>query len=106
MSLLLEKTYILLNQTLMFGSCSQIQDWSGRKGCNLISISSYFNNMKPAKHLHLVYLVRRGPNFTHFMINYMSDCGEAYFPAVCHEEGMTIDKENINANTNLLLELQ
>jgi hypothetical protein len=36
----------------------------------------------------------------------MSDCGEANLPAVCHEEDMTIDKENINANANLLLELQ
>jgi hypothetical protein len=36
----------------------------------------------------------------------MSDCGEAYFPAVHHEKDMTIDKENIGANSNLLLELQ
>jgi hypothetical protein len=36
----------------------------------------------------------------------MSDGGEAYFPTVRHKEDMTIDKENINANANLLLELQ
>jgi hypothetical protein len=74
MSLLLEKTNIPLNHTRMFGSSSQIQDWSGREGCNLIrdpsklSVTSYFNNMKPAKHIHLVYLVHRGPNFTHLII--------------------------------------
>jgi hypothetical protein len=36
----------------------------------------------------------------------MSDSCEAYFLAVCHKEDMTIDKENINANANLLLGLQ
>jgi hypothetical protein len=36
----------------------------------------------------------------------MSDSGEAYFPAVHHKEDITIDKENIGANANLLLELQ
>jgi hypothetical protein len=39
------------------------------------------------------WLIRRG------------NCSEAYFPAVHHEEDMTIDKENIDANANLLLEL-
>ena len=112
MSLLLEKMNILFHQTYMFGSCSQIQDWSGREGCDLIynpsklSITSYFNNMKPATHIHLVYLVHQGPNLTHFVINQMSDDCEAYFPAVLHKEDMTIDKENIDANANLLLELQ
>jgi hypothetical protein len=36
----------------------------------------------------------------------MSDGCEAYFSAVGHKEDMTIDKENIDANANLLLELQ
>jgi hypothetical protein len=36
----------------------------------------------------------------------MSDGCEAYFPAVRHKKDMTIDKENIDANANLLLELQ
>jgi hypothetical protein len=36
----------------------------------------------------------------------MSDSCEAYFTAEHHKEDMTIDKENINANANLLLELQ
>jgi hypothetical protein len=36
----------------------------------------------------------------------MSDGCEAYFPAAHHKEDMTNDKENINANANLLLELQ
>jgi hypothetical protein len=53
-----------------------------------------------------VYLMHRGPNLTHFVINQMSDGCEAYFPAVRHKEDMTIDKENINANANRLLELQ
>ncbi len=50
--------------------------------------------------------MHRGPNLTHFVINQMSDGCEAYFPAVRHKEDMTIDKENINANANRLLELQ
>ena len=83
--------------------------WQER--CNLIrnpsklSITSYFNNMKPAKHIHLVYLVHCGPNFTYFMIDKMSDCGKANLPAVHHKEDMPIDKENINTNEHLLLEL-
>jgi hypothetical protein len=40
------------------------------------------------------------------MINQMSDHCEANLPALHHEENMTIDKENIDANANLLLELQ
>jgi hypothetical protein len=36
----------------------------------------------------------------------MSECGKAYFPAIFHKEYMTIDKENIDANAILLLELQ
>jgi hypothetical protein len=36
----------------------------------------------------------------------MSACGEAYFPTVHQKEDMTIDKENIDANVDLLLELQ
>jgi hypothetical protein len=84
----------------MLGCCGQILDRIGRERCNLIrypsklSITSYFNNMKPAKHIHLVYLVHCGPNFTHFMIDKMSD-----------KEDMPIDKENINTNADLLLEL-
>ncbi len=71
-----------------------------------LSITSYFNNMKPAKHIHLDYLVHRGPNLTCFVANQMRDGREAYFPAEHHKEDMTIDKENINANADLLLELQ
>jgi hypothetical protein len=36
----------------------------------------------------------------------MSEGCEAYFPAERHKEDMTIDKENTDANANLLLELQ
>jgi hypothetical protein len=36
----------------------------------------------------------------------MSDGCKACFPAVPHKEDMTIDKENIDANADLLLELQ
>ena len=71
-----------------------------------LSITSYLNYMKPAKHIHLAYLVHCGPNLTHFVINQMSDGCKANFPAVHHKEDMTIDKENIDANSNLLLELQ
>jgi hypothetical protein len=71
-----------------------------------LSVTSYFNNVKPTKHMHLVYLVHHDPNFTHFMIDQVSDCGEANLPAVCYKEDMTIDKENINAYANLLLELK
>jgi hypothetical protein len=51
--------------------------------------------------------VHHGPNLTHFVINQMSDGCEAYFPAVSHKEDMTtFDKDHIDANVNLLLELQ
>jgi hypothetical protein len=50
--------------------------------------------------------VHCSPNLTPFVINQMSDSCELYFPAVRHKEDMTIDKENIDANANLLLELQ
>jgi hypothetical protein len=70
-----------------------------------LSITSYLNYMKPAKHIHLAYLVHCVPNLTHFVINQMSGC-KTYFPAVRHKGDMTIDKENIDANPNLLLELQ
>jgi hypothetical protein len=39
------------------------------------------------------------------MIDKMSDCGKADLPTVCHKEDMPIDKENINNNAHLLLEL-
>ncbi len=61
--------------------------------------------MKPAKHIHLVNLVHCIPNFTHFTIDEMSDCCKANLPAVHHKEDMPIDKENINTNADLLLEL-
>ncbi len=98
-SLLLQKTNIAFNQTHMLGCCGRIQDRIGRERCNLIrdssklSITSYFNNMKPAKHIHLVYLVHCSPNFTHFMIDKkMSDCGKENLPVVRHREDMPIDK--------------
>jgi hypothetical protein len=49
--------------------------------------------MKPAKHLHLVYLVHCIPNFSHFVIDKMSDCGKAKLPAVRHKEDMPIGKK-------------
>ena len=70
---------ITFNQTNMFQSCSQIQDWIGREGCYLVcnpsklSIASYFNNMRPTKHIHLVYLVHCGPNVNHLMIDEVSN---------------------------------
>jgi hypothetical protein len=105
----LQKTIIMLNQTNMFRSCGQIQHWIGWEGCYLIcdpsklSITSNFNNMKPAKHMHLVYLVHRSPNFKHLMIDEVSNSGKADHPAIHHKEDMAIDKEDINANVNLLL---
>jgi hypothetical protein len=36
----------------------------------------------------------------------MSDCGKANFSAVPHREDMTIDKESIDANAKILLDLQ
>jgi hypothetical protein len=56
--------------------------------------------------MHLVYLVHHGPNFTHFMIYQVSDCGKTNLPAVCHKENVTIHKENIDANANILLGLK
>jgi hypothetical protein len=40
------------------------------------------------------------------MFDEVSDCGKTDLPAVHHKEDMPIDKENILANTNLLLELK
>ncbi len=54
-----------------------------------------------AKHIHLVYLVHRSPNLTHFVVNQINDDCEAYFPAEHHKKDITIDKENIDANANL-----
>jgi hypothetical protein len=50
--------------------------------------------------------VHPGSNLTHFVIDQMRDGCEVYYPAVHHKEDMTIKKENIDANANLLLELQ
>jgi hypothetical protein len=83
-------------------------DWSGGMLLDLqskLSIASYFNNMKPTKHIHLVYLVHRGPNFNHLVIDEVSNSGKADHPAICPKEDMTIHKEDINANKDLLLEL-
>jgi hypothetical protein len=54
--------------------------------------------------MHLVYLVHRGPNFNHLVIDEVRN-GKADHPAICHKEDMAIYKENINANADLLLEL-
>jgi len=110
-SLFFLKTNITFNQTNMFRSCVQIQHSIGRVGGYLIcdpsklSITSNFNNMKPVKHMHLVYLVHCGPNFNHLVIDEMSNSGKANHPAIRHKEAMSIDKENINANPDLMLEL-
>jgi hypothetical protein len=70
-----------------------------------LSIARYFNNVKPIKHIHLVYLVHCGPNFHYFVIDEVGHSGKAYHPAIHYKEDMSIDKEDINANANLLLEL-
>jgi hypothetical protein len=102
---------IMFNQTNIFQSCNQIQDWIGQDGCYLIcnpsklSIANYFNNMKSMKHIHLVYLVHCGLNFNHLVIDEVSNSGKADHPAIHHKEDMSIDKEDIDANVDLLLEL-
>ncbi len=70
-----------------------------------LSIASYFNNMKSTKHIHLVYFVHCGPNFNHLVIDEVSNSGKADHPAICHKEDMSIDKEDIYVNADLLLEL-
>ncbi len=70
-----------------------------------LSITGNFNNMKPAEHINVVYLVHCGPNFNHLVIDEVSNSGKADHPAIRHEEDMVIDKENINADLDLLLEL-
>jgi hypothetical protein len=74
--------------------------------CDLskLSIASYFNNMKPTK-LHLVYLVHCSPNFNNLVIDEVSNSGKADHPAIRHKEDKSIDKEDIDANADLLLEL-
>jgi hypothetical protein len=49
--------------------------------------------------------VHCGLNFNHFVIDEVCHSCKAYHPAICHKEDMAIDKEDINANANLLLEL-
>ncbi len=111
MSLFFQKTNIMFDQTSMFQSCGQIQDWIGGEGCYLIcdpsklSIASYFNNMKSLKHIHLVYLVHCSSNFNHLVIDEVNNSGKADHPAIRHKEDMFIDEEDIDANADLLLEL-
>ena len=64
-----------------------------------------FQHVEPLKHIHLVYLVHRGTIFNHLVIDEVCHSCEAYHPAICHEEDTAIDKEDINANPNLPLEL-
>ncbi len=84
-------------------------DWSGGMLLDLrqsrLFIASYFNNMKPTKHIHLVYLVHCSPNFNYLVIDQVSSSGKADHPAIHHKEDMSIDKEDINVNVDLLLEL-
>jgi hypothetical protein len=49
--------------------------------------------------------VHRGPNFNHLVIDEVSNSGKADDPAIRHKEDMSIDKEDIDANADLLLEL-
>jgi hypothetical protein len=49
--------------------------------------------------------VHRGPNFNHLVIDEVCHSRKANHPAIGHEEDMAIDKEDINANPNLPLEL-
>ena len=70
-----------------------------------LSITSYFNNVEPTKHINLLYLVHCGPNFHSFVIDEVGHSVKAYHPVIRHKEEMSIDKEDINANANLLLEL-
>ncbi len=65
-----------------------------------LSIASYFNNMKPTKHIHLVYLVHHGLNFNHLVVDEVSNSGKADHPAICHKEDMSIDKDDIDANAD------
>ncbi len=49
--------------------------------------------------------MHRGPNFYHLVIEEVSNSGKADHPAIHHKEDMSIDKEDIDANVDLLLEL-
>ncbi len=49
--------------------------------------------------------MHRGPNFNHLVIDEVSNSGKADDPAIRHKEDMSIDKEDIDANADLLLEL-
>jgi hypothetical protein len=46
-----------------------------------------------------------GPDLIHLAIDKMSHSCKADLPAIRHKEDMTIDKEDINGNADLLLEL-
>ena len=61
--------------------------------------------MKTAKHIHLVYLMHHSPTFNRLVIDEVSNTGKADHLAIQHKEDMSIDKEDINANVDLLLEL-
>ena len=49
--------------------------------------------------------MHRGPNPIHHVIDKMSHSSKADPPAQRHKEDMPIDKEYINGNVDLLLEL-
>jgi hypothetical protein len=49
--------------------------------------------------------MHRGPNPIHLAIDKMSHSSKAELPAIHHKEDLTIDKEYINGNADLLLEL-
>jgi hypothetical protein len=49
--------------------------------------------------------MHRGPNPIHLAIDKMSHSSKADLPAIRHKEDLPIDKEYINGNADLLLEL-
>jgi hypothetical protein len=49
--------------------------------------------------------VHHGSNFNQHEIDEVSHSGKADHPAICHKEDLSIDKEDIDANVDLPMEL-
>ncbi len=82
--------------------------WSGETPIYLQSKQTLHLQLFQQYGAHVTYtfdIVHRGPNLNHLAIDKMSHSYKADVPAICHKEDMHIDKEYINGNADLPLEL-
>ncbi len=103
------KYYILSSQHVPKLRPNSRLDWSGGMLLDVQSKQTLhcqlFQRYETHKHIHLVYLVHHGPNVNRLGIDEVSNSCKADHSAIPHKEDMSIDKEDIDANADLLLEL-